>query len=486
MSTRNTTFEKALFLLVRPATLAALAILLINDHLLRTHWPNWWTGKLGDAAWLFFIPFAVAALLALVTPGPDHRRERIVFLSSFLLTGGIFAAVKTIPAAHNLLVHLFAGLFNLPVRLLRDPSDLLALPALALAWGLYRRQSPAWQPGWYARPAASAGGLAALAAGALLTIANMAAPNPGIACLSIEGQELRAASSYQSFASTDGGFTWQATNNWPAECATGSPRALSDWQTLQRSGRSSEILRFRSGEPIERSTDGGQTWQLAYDPPLVTDAGRAYLLKVHTGNPEYVPGPLDGIEDPATGNVVFAMGYEGLLVLTPDDQWHWAEAGENRSTLDFPNLSSFWILLGGETWMALGTALLLFAAVSLRWLRAPARIVILVLAFLAWLGIVWAFPPAVTVGYGTAISALGMLAGAVLIVPLSVEMAVRLWQRKRDRLAPTALVALVGGIAFLLPYLLWMLGILPSYFTAQVAASLLAAAAWVAGWMTLR
>jgi hypothetical protein len=28
--------------------------LLINDHLLREFWPSWWTGKIGDFAWLLF------------------------------------------------------------------------------------------------------------------------------------------------------------------------------------------------------------------------------------------------------------------------------------------------------------------------------------------------------------------------------------------------------------------------------------------------
>jgi hypothetical protein len=37
-----------------------MAVLLLNDHLFRIHWPGWWTGKLGDFAWLFFFPFALA------------------------------------------------------------------------------------------------------------------------------------------------------------------------------------------------------------------------------------------------------------------------------------------------------------------------------------------------------------------------------------------------------------------------------------------
>ena len=71
----NPTLRKALGLLAHPATLAAIALLLINDHLLRRLWPSELTGKLGDFAWLFFIPFALTALLALVWPGRSRRRQ---------------------------------------------------------------------------------------------------------------------------------------------------------------------------------------------------------------------------------------------------------------------------------------------------------------------------------------------------------------------------------------------------------------------------
>ena len=64
----NKTFQKAVYLLSRPVSLLALFLLFLNDHVLRVLWPSWITGKLGDFAWLFFAPFALAALLALLIP----------------------------------------------------------------------------------------------------------------------------------------------------------------------------------------------------------------------------------------------------------------------------------------------------------------------------------------------------------------------------------------------------------------------------------
>ena len=87
----NRLSRKALRLLCSPLSLGAMAVLLINDHLLRRFWPSWVTGKLGDFAWLLFFPFALAWVLAFILP----RRERLVRGLSFGMTGGIFALAKT-------------------------------------------------------------------------------------------------------------------------------------------------------------------------------------------------------------------------------------------------------------------------------------------------------------------------------------------------------------------------------------------------------
>lgn len=60
----NRAFWRAARCLTHPLTMAAVILLLVNDHWLRWHYPSWLTGKLGDFTWLMFAPFIAAAVLA--------------------------------------------------------------------------------------------------------------------------------------------------------------------------------------------------------------------------------------------------------------------------------------------------------------------------------------------------------------------------------------------------------------------------------------
>jgi hypothetical protein len=112
--------------LLHPAWLAALALLALNDHVLKQGHilPGWITGKLSDAAGLFLAPALAAAVLRVRT----HRGLALVHAA----VGALFAVVKTVPFATHAAEALLCAI--VPSRLWTDPSDLLALPALALAW----------------------------------------------------------------------------------------------------------------------------------------------------------------------------------------------------------------------------------------------------------------------------------------------------------------------------------------------------------------
>ncbi|MFI6297676.1 hypothetical protein ACIBEJ_39210 [Nonomuraea sp. NPDC050790] len=116
--------------LCHPATLAAALVLLINDHVLKELWPGFVTGKLSDLAGLV----VAAPLVSLVF-------ARRADLAATVLTGVVFALVKTTGTGAELASHawtLVAG----PSRILADPTDLLALPALGLAWRIRRHEAP--------------------------------------------------------------------------------------------------------------------------------------------------------------------------------------------------------------------------------------------------------------------------------------------------------------------------------------------------------
>jgi hypothetical protein len=113
----------------RPLWWAALATLLVNDHLLKGAGllPGWITGKLSDVAGMIVAPALAASLIPL-----RHKGLRAL---SFLSVAALFAAVKVSPEARDALVAAAASL-GMTWRIVVDPTDTFALAALPLAWSL--------------------------------------------------------------------------------------------------------------------------------------------------------------------------------------------------------------------------------------------------------------------------------------------------------------------------------------------------------------
>lgn len=119
--------------------LAAVALLLINDHVFKSAFRGAVTGKLSDFAGCFFLPLFVSALLAEVTRWSWQRRVAIGAGVTFAL----FVPIKLFPQA-ALAVARAVELVSLPLglgaqRITVDPSDLLAVPMILLA-ALYARK----------------------------------------------------------------------------------------------------------------------------------------------------------------------------------------------------------------------------------------------------------------------------------------------------------------------------------------------------------
>ena len=129
--------------------LAAIALLLLNDHLLKQAFPGWVTGKLSDLAGLVFFPLFLQGLWELLRHAPSRR----ALLVCVVATGAVFTLVKTTALgldayrfglaalqwpflALRSLVSLRAVPALVPVQAVRDPTDLLALPALWAAWAV--------------------------------------------------------------------------------------------------------------------------------------------------------------------------------------------------------------------------------------------------------------------------------------------------------------------------------------------------------------
>jgi hypothetical protein len=467
---KNTALQKALTLLAHPLSLGAMALLLLNDQLPRRLWPSWWTGKLGDFAWLFFIPFACAVLFAWLVPTGWKRQPGIVAGLAFLLPSGVFVLAKTSPWFHEWTVQLAEAAFGFPVSWRRDPSDLIALASTGLAAWFWKR-GPALQ-----RPRISLG-WAALPLAAWLTVANSAAPEMGIRCLGIQDGVLIAAATYQSYRSTDGGASWQPD---PQVSGTAGCDQNATGNTVADPQRPELAYRFVPGVSIERSVDAGQTWQEIFSLIPPAEAEQAFYTR-RGYNGIYHPGPQDALVDPSSGNVLFAMGYEGLLLYQPEqDLWVWAPAGEfSRVELGWLDYGDQMLsLLLGELLLAALFGVLSASTLAPRVRRSWPRVLFLSIAWLLWGVTAFLFPPALTYsGYGSGLVSVSILAAAVIILPLGIDAALGIGRGAPRQFLFYALAALANAVLFFIPFLLWVSNVLPLYTLAFYLALTLGTAA---------
>ena len=136
--------------------LASLLVLTVNDHVLKPVFHDGLTGKLSDIAGLVFLPLLVMALAEMLTSLVSSswvigRRASGIILTCIAIG---FSSVKTsllvgrlygtsLGPSYRLLLHVLAGSTasrHGTVRVLSDPTDLIALPALIVPWLIARRR----------------------------------------------------------------------------------------------------------------------------------------------------------------------------------------------------------------------------------------------------------------------------------------------------------------------------------------------------------
>lgn len=147
---------------LRPVVVAALVLLILNDHLLKAAWPGVVTGKLSDIAGLILFPIFLLSIIEFAqhARGRWHGPDRTIALICCALTASTFAAVKVVPMATDSYEVTLGFLQWLPavaaalltaqplpaawrVTLVADPTDLLALPAVVIAFWITRTREPA-------------------------------------------------------------------------------------------------------------------------------------------------------------------------------------------------------------------------------------------------------------------------------------------------------------------------------------------------------
>jgi hypothetical protein len=310
----------ALAWLAHPLTLSALVVLLLNDHLLKAEFPGLLTGKLSDAAGLVVAPPLLAgAVLLLVPKLPAHATAA----AATLVTGAGFALAKTTGAGADV-----AGVLG---HVVVDPTDLLTLPALGLAWHAWRRARRRPAPGRVARLVRLAVVLPIALVGVAATEAPAPVPYADAAQEQPDGIGLvvghwNSYGDYNYGDSTVGTLilvsidakTWQnvrvpvnvTTLAQPTACA--SPDPLHCFRVVP------------GALAIEESADGGVTWTRAFG---VSAADREQLADLFDLGGDLDPHALLACRSllispvPDGYVVIAACGLDGFYVRGADAVW---------------------------------------------------------------------------------------------------------------------------------------------------------------------
>lgn len=308
----------AVRVLAAPASVLALVVLALNDHVLKEAWPGLVTGKLSDVAGLVVAPMLLAVLLAAI--GTQRPAAWAI-----ALTGVGFVLTKTSTAGAELTSAAWS-LTGVPTVIRSDPTDQWALPALGLAWWVDRSVRRAPLVPWR-RTATLAAGAAVLPCAVLATAATSCDRGSGTTHVTrVEGdfpgrprqveQRLVLCDGFAARYSIDAGRTVR-----DAEVELVTP----DAQVLEQCDPTDQdrCWRVRSdGLGVERSEDGGRTWEQELG--LTDDQVEALQEDIGEDcGDEPVVRAVDLALLPTDGEplVVAPIGLGGALVREEDAAW---------------------------------------------------------------------------------------------------------------------------------------------------------------------
>jgi hypothetical protein len=199
---RKEAFQHAVRCLAHPFSLLSMAVLFINDYYLRIVHPSWFTGKLGDFAWLFFFPIFLTALLVWVLP-KKWLKGTTPILVGIGVTTLVFTLGKTVPAVLGLIIDGLEWVIQWEFISVVDPTDLIAFPVMVLTYLLWKNlltpksvRNPQWK-------------YLLIGAVGLLTMGNMAEQPSGINCVDVIDDVIYVCENFGVYKGSNGGMEWE-------------------------------------------------------------------------------------------------------------------------------------------------------------------------------------------------------------------------------------------------------------------------------------
>ena len=321
-------YKTDFFAMSHPWVMLSVAILLVNDYVLKVYFPSWLTGKLSDLAGLFFFPILLSAVLNIVLEPLKFQPRHIAF-SSFWFTALWFTLIKTLPFFSGLTGDILSSLMSLPVKIICDPTDMIALAMLFPAWKLRlsagngrmtKKRGLSYAMLFIASLVAMASG----PSGNIRVITRLVVHENKIYTYHdyskdpYASNDPYASSSYEeNYYSSDGGQTWERSNETlPLQVVDQFmvPSKLPFTLCLPKAPNTC----YRTGkETILESLDGGKTWNVSWRIPLGREEFLSRILARHH------LGPYDLVSLDYNGEqvVVAAIGLQGVLVKMSDAPW---------------------------------------------------------------------------------------------------------------------------------------------------------------------
>jgi len=352
-----------------------------------------------------------------------------------------------------------------------DPTDLLTLPALYGAWRLWQR--PITTSRMHLLP-----GLLALSLAAGVTLADTAAYEEGVICVHSEDGKIYADDALYQYESTDNGTSWRKDYFESSLCNPRNSAAEIVWDrennalTMINASDPQILFRHQSDQPfLERSTDGGAAWN--HEPVFLFPSLPVRLYHSQHGG-YFSEGPMDAAFDETSGDVSFAMAYQGVLVRRSNGAYEWLPLGsyENIETQQL-SCSQAASILQDQLILAIGVGVMTFCTAFLNFKQIQGgRILAIVIGWAALYYDAWQTP--ITVkdigGYDFGLGSLGMGLAFLLILPAFAVSVIHLEQVRQWRFLLLLPFGLLAGVGFHTSYYFWAVEEIYSFRTAAIIA----------------